>query len=90
MRKARAEPALSSVPILLITSENNQETLGRALRAGATDILKKSEISAFDERMASLLPIASGSVGISGKILLIEDDPDQAKALSMALEHPRF
>lgn len=88
--KARAEPALSSVPILLITSENNQETLGRALRAGATDILKKSEISAFDERMASLLPIASGSVGISGKILLIEDDPDQAKALSMALEHSDF
>lgn len=88
--KARAIPELSSIPILLITSENNQETLGRALRAGATDILKKSEISAFDERMATLLPISSRTVGITGKVLLIEDDPDQAKALALALEHADF
>ena len=76
----------AETPLLIITSETNADILSRALSAGATDIIKKDEISRLEERLHSLLPLGPFRHQVSGRALYLEDSLSVAKAMDIKLK----
>lgn len=75
----------AETPILIITSETNASLLSRGLSAGATDIIRKDELTRLEERLHSLIPLGPFRYNISGRALYLEDSLTIAKAMDAKL-----
>lgn len=74
-----------NVPILMITSEDNPDTLAKALIAGATDILQKDEAENIEIRLQTLLPNRLFKRH-TGDVLYLEDSQVAATVARKQLE----
>lgn len=77
--------AYKSVPILMITSEDNPDTLAKALIAGATDILQKDEANNIEMRLRTLIPNRRLKRH-SGDVLYLEDSRTAASVTRSLLK----
>ncbi len=81
------------LPILMITSEDNPNTLSKALIAGATDILQKDEADNIELRLQTILPHHLVKRH-SGRVLYLEDSKtaadvtrEQLKSIGLSMDH---
>jgi two-component system cell cycle response regulator len=84
-----------NVPILMITSKDNPDTLAKALVAGATDILQKDEVDNIEIRLQTLLPNRLLKRH-SGHVLYLEDSQTaanvaraQLKSVGLTMDHAK-
>ncbi len=76
----------AATPLLIITSESNADVLSRALSSGATDIIKKDDLTRLEERLHSLMPLGPFRHQVSGCALYLEDSLSVAKAMDGKLK----
>lgn len=81
------------LPVLIITSEDNPDTLSKALIAGATDILQKDEADSIEMRLRIVLPQYLVKRH-SGRILYLEDSQvaanitrQQLNRIGLSMDH---
>ncbi len=78
-RKARRMSYGRAVPIILLTSIQNNDTRRRAFDAGVTDIQPKTEIESLFKRALRLASQAEDR--FSGRVLYVEDSPTVARVM---------
>lgn len=92
-RQARANPRCKNLPIIAISSSQDQTLRTRCFEAGITDILGKTDLQAVVERVQKL---AGGTQKqVSGRVLYVEDSSVVAHVMqkilrSMQLEVNHF
>lgn len=94
LRSIRAREDYVSIPVIALTSSENEDETEECLGLGATDIMVKpvssTELLAKLTKMPfNLVPRethAAGSPGPMSKVLLIEDDSDHREVMRASLE----
>jgi len=67
-----------TLPILMITSKESQDATINSLRDGVTEVFRKNNLSALEKYLATYAQYARQHAGLSGDILLIDSDSQQA------------
>jgi two-component system cell cycle response regulator len=62
-----------NTPVVLITSEDDKNTLLQVLKAGATEIFKKNDVLGFDSYLTQFVWNTVESKSLYGKVLYVED-----------------
>jgi len=75
-----------SIPVVMITTNENSSTLNNALRAGANEIFHKSALSAFSFYLTHHAFSKDYDEQVCGNILYIEDNQAQASLIIANLE----
>jgi len=73
------------LPVVLITSEDDKNTLVEVLRAGATEIFKKNDIATFATYLTQFVWNSAERKALFGKVLYVEDSRSIAKMVTCLL-----
>lgn len=86
VEQLRRDRALASTPVLVYTVDDLDSHARRRLLLGPTEFLTKASvpISAVEEKVLALLGASPGNT--TGRILLVDDDPDIQEVAILALE----
>ncbi len=85
---ARAKPGLETVPILMITANDQKEVRYRALRAGASDFLTKPvDRAEFEARASNLLQLSDARRQLADRATWLAEEVRKATALIAQREH---
>jgi two-component system, cell cycle response regulator len=83
-RQVRTLPNGRAVPIVLLTSAQDNTTRQRAFEAGVTDICRKTGIEALFHRAERM--VGKDDQALSGRVLYVEDSPTTYKVMTRLLE----
>ncbi len=85
---ARAKPGLETVPILMITANDQKEVRYRALRSGASDFLTKPvDRAEFEARATNLLSLSDARRQLADRATWLAEEVRKATALIAQREH---
>ncbi len=70
-----------TLPILMITSKEIQDTTIKSMHEEVTEIFHKNNLAALEQYLKTYTQYAQQHAGLSGNILLIDNDQQQAKAI---------
>jgi len=73
------------MPVVLITSEDDKNTLVEVLRAGATEIFKKNDIATFATYLTQFVWNSAERKALFGKVLYVEDSRSIAMMVTSLL-----
>jgi two-component system cell cycle response regulator len=86
-RKIRSlEGYTQSVPVVMITTNENHSVLESALRAGANEIFHKSSLIKFSTFLTNRAFTKEFESQVSGSVLYVEDSRSQAAAVIASME----
>ena len=85
----RANTSTRQLPLIMITSNEDKETLDNAIALGVTEVFAKDELNKITS-YAAQFSMSRGNNAISGRILYIEDSPSIASVTSNLLEKNGF
>ncbi len=74
-----------AAPVILVTSEHNQEMLARAFHEGVTDVFTRDDLAQLENFLNYFLAHRSDFVA-GAEVLLVEDSPLQQKSIRAILE----
>ena len=85
---ARARPGLETVPILMITANDQKEVRYRALRGGASDFLTKPvDRAEFEARASNLLSLSDARRQLADRATWLAEEVRKATAQVVQREH---
>ena len=84
--KLRAIPTTMNIPIVMISSDENNTGVQRALVSGATEVFHKNELKAFSTYLEHFIDKVTSGKFVYGRILYIEDQMSTADVTSQLLE----
>lgn len=83
-RRLRSTHATATVPVVMLTAEQDTPTLMECALAGATDVLPKRKIDALEAALQGF--VRNQQRRHEGRVLLVEDSPTAAYVARRALE----
>ena len=88
IQAVRAQPGLETVPILMITANDQKEVRYRALRAGASDFLTKPvDRAEFEARASNLLSLGDARRQLADRATWLAEEVRKATAQAVQREH---
>lgn len=84
IRQVRTMPNGRGVPLVLLTSAQDNQTRRRAFEAGATDICPKTDIENLFQRASRMSD--NRDKKLSGRVLYVEDSRTVTKVMTLLLE----
>ena len=70
-----------TLPILMITSKECQDATIKSMHDGVTEVFRKNDLAALEKYLMTYAQYARQHAGLSGNILLIDNDRQQAEAI---------
>lgn len=71
-----------NVPIAYVVADDSTARAGDALLAGATEVLRRNEVSALEELVGRHIEVAKAASAAHGRMLLVEDTPTISALIS--------
>ncbi|MEO3713483.1 HD domain-containing phosphohydrolase [Roseateles flavus] len=88
IQAVRAKPGLETVPILMVTANDQKEVRYRALRAGASDFLTKPvDRTEFEARACNLLALGDARRQLADRATWLAEEVRKATAQAVQREH---
>ncbi|WP_269632801.1 HD domain-containing phosphohydrolase [Pelomonas sp. BJYL3] len=88
IQAVRAKPGLETVPILMVTANDQKEVRYRALRAGASDFLTKPvDRTEFEARASNLLALGDARRQLADRATWLAEEVRKATAQAVQREH---
>ncbi|MHB8454348.1 MAG: GGDEF domain-containing response regulator [Acidiferrobacterales bacterium] len=81
----RASAAHRFTPFIVVTAETHESLIKDGFSAGVTDYYDKTR--GFKNFVRFIQSVAEHYTGLAGKVLYLEDNPMEAKAMSANMEH---
>lgn len=70
-----------TLPILMITSKESQDVIIKSMHDGVTEVFRKNDLAVLEKYLMTYAQYARQHAGLSGNILLIDNDRHQAEAV---------
>ncbi|MDL5034544.1 response regulator [Pelomonas sp. APW6] len=88
IQSVRSKPGLETVPILMVTANDQKEVRYRALRAGASDFLTKPvDRAEFEARASNLLSLGDARRQLADRATWLAEEVRKATAQAVQREH---
>lgn len=82
----RAEPLTKHVPLIMVTSSEDQSALEKAIAIGVTEVFAKKDVAAISEYVVSFVEQHDQADIVGGRILYVEDSQSVAEVTKAMLE----
>jgi two-component system cell cycle response regulator len=82
----RKQSAARNHPIIMLTADENGAEIGARLQAGITEVFRKSKLPELGEYLTNFAKRDEGGQRLNARVLLVEDDPQQADVFRAVLE----
>lgn len=70
-----------TLPILMITSDQSQDETAKSLQYGATEVFRQNDLPSLERYLSTSAEFARQQANLSGIILLIDSDKEQAEKI---------
>ena len=82
----RAEPQTKHIPLIMVTSSEDQCALEKAIAIGVTEVFAKKDVGAISEYVASFVEQHGQAETVAGQVLYVEDSLSVAAMTKAMLE----
>jgi len=82
----RAEPLTKHIPLIMVTSSEDQCALEKAIAVGVTEVFAKKDVQGISEYVASFVEQHGQADIVGGRVLYVEDSRTVAKITKRMLE----
>ena len=81
----RAEPLTKHIPLIMVTSSEDQRALDKAIAVGVTEVFAKKDVDAISEYVTSFVVKHGQPEIMSGRLLYVEDSRSVAAKTRICL-----